>query len=999
VPAGLLSRDGHVSTPEFARFFETVYGYRAFPWQDRLAQRVLSGGGWPTIIAVPTAAGKTAVIDIAVFALACSVARSPGGLEPRRIFFVVDRRIVVDAAFERAKRLSEALAAASQGIVREVAEHLTSLGGDVPLQVARLRGGMFLDHGWAQSPAQPLVCVSTVDQVGSRLLFRGYGLSTGATNLLPVHAALVGSDALIVLDEAHLSRPFADTLAAVSRYSTWAEQALRGPCVVVRMTATPGPDSGEVFSIGSDDRADPELARRLRARKRARMVEVSTQKAREAEANERGRREEGENRARLVEALCSEARSVLERDADARVVGVVVNRVATARAVWGGLRRTNECVLLMGPVRPWDRDRLLERYLPRIRAGRERSSMDAVLFVVATQCIETGADIDLDAVITECASLDALRQRFGRLDRLGRKGESRAAIVARHDHVAKGAEDPVYGESLAHTWQWLTKRARSSRNRRARDETPSIDMGISSLDRLASGAQLLHLIPPARRAPVMLPAHLDLWVQTSPIPLPDPDPGLFLHGPKTEPPDVLIVWRADLDPENPGAWRDTVTLVPPTSVEALPVPIYVIRRWLERVPEADFSDVEGTALTDHPSPSPGRLGLRWRGPQSEDTKPVAANDVRPGDTIIVPASYGGADQFGWNPESSEPVRDIADGVALAYRKRPVLRLHPDAIRPLLSGASEEIRGRIRGVMRRLQEALDSDDTRETEEAMLQALVAAEGTDQWLVAAARALLADVHRRRIVYPDGRGLVLLASHRLSSAGDGGEGIPDSSLTDEDDATSFTSPVSLGDHSRCVADEVRRLATVCGLPSSLVKDLVTAAYLHDVGKADPRFQVMLHAGDGIAAELAPEPLAKSGMDPRDRQVFKTAFQRSGLPPGYRHEATSLALLEATPAVLIEAADPDLVLHLVASHHGAARPLLPAVPDEDVEITIQQDGALLRTRSAHGLARTDSGVADRFWRLVRRYGWWGLVHIEAILRLADHRVSAKEAGDGGVAT
>ena len=64
-----------------------------------------------------------------------------------------------------------------------------------------MRGGMYRDNGWADEPNQPLVCVSTVDQTGSRLLFRGY-VQVGPSSR-PVHAGLIGTDSLIIVYEAH----------------------------------------------------------------------------------------------------------------------------------------------------------------------------------------------------------------------------------------------------------------------------------------------------------------------------------------------------------------------------------------------------------------------------------------------------------------------------------------------------------------------------------------------------------------------------------------------------------------------------------------------------------------------------------------------------------------------------------------------------------------------------------------------------------------------------
>lgn len=94
-----------------------------------------------------------------------------------------------------------------------------------------------------------------------------------------------------------------------------------------------------------------------------------------------------------------------------------------------------------------------------------------------------------------------------------------------------------------------------------------------------------------------------------------------------------------------------------------------------------------------------------------------------------------------------------------------------------------------------------------------------------------------------------------------------------------------------------------------------------------------------------------------------------------------------------------ELALHLIASHHGYARPFAPVVPDEQVatgqggNLCLNGIGidATLSAAERQILApvyRLDSGVPDRFWRLTRQYGWWGLAYLEGILRLADWEAS-----------
>ena len=78
-----------VHPEQFAEFFRALWKRDPFPWQTMLAEQ-LTTGEWPAALDLPTAAGKTACIDAAVYALAMQAERlAAERTAPRRVWFVV----------------------------------------------------------------------------------------------------------------------------------------------------------------------------------------------------------------------------------------------------------------------------------------------------------------------------------------------------------------------------------------------------------------------------------------------------------------------------------------------------------------------------------------------------------------------------------------------------------------------------------------------------------------------------------------------------------------------------------------------------------------------------------------------------------------------------------------------------------------------------------------------------------------------------------------------
>ena len=1011
-----------LTSAQFADFFEAVHSTaaerrRPFDWQIRLANEVLCDEGWHDVIRVPTGCGKTSVLDLAVFEMALQAARPPRErTAPRRVCLVVDRRLVVDEATDHARRILAAIQDAPENpqatpVLKAVASRLHALApkGRKPLRLVRLRGGVYRDDGWASDPLTPTILVSTVDQIGSRLLFRGYGVSR---RNLPVHAGLLAFATRIIVDEAHLSTVFTDTLNCIRRYQRLAEEPpLPGRGLsVVRMSATVRENAGErSFMLLPREREDPELRPRLEACKKADLVKVAV-----AAVTGKTRDQEARNREKLIKEMVREARRFADLGDEQldeqrpRVIGIVANRVATARQVYESLRNDggrSECdaLLLTGRIRPFDRDRLLDSWLPRIQAGRKQEP-EKTLFVVATQTVEVGANLDFDALVTEAGPFDALRQRFGRLDRLGRRHEraalSPASIVVRSDQAKKSEDDAVYGAAIGETWKWLTSVASEIGKGAAKRRI--VDFGINRFDDTVSRcppADMAKLLAQPGECPLLLPAHLDAWVQTSPRPDPDPDVAPFLHGRAETPTDVQVVWRADLDPERGSTWPAIVALMPPITREALPVPIYAVRAWLNDQTGGDGEDVpdiEGSQVvaSDGAREVSAWQALRWRGRDDTETRVVGPGEVRPGDTIIVPAKYGGCDRFGWNPLHKDPVDDVADRclaqLIASYpdnsfrRPKLRLRLHPDLLPLPDDGTHARLHAMLRAVVNAA--TTEGDDARPAVSRLLEA-VWPHLADPHLTSAVRALL-NGEGRTEPYPVGDGVVIVASVAIDV--DGWRLPEDEQSEDEpegDDASFSGHQVLLTDHLQSVRSTAEAFARGVGLDQPLVKTLQLAGRWHDEGKRDVRFQAWLR-GSELKALAASEPIGKSGQEVRQWKQ-STVF---GYPRGARHEFMSARLFEQAEHGGADGADIDLATFIIGTHHGFGRPFPPVIPDTDpVDVKLMHDGRTIVVSSNHRLHLVDSGWVDLFWRMIRRFGWWGLAYLEALLVTADRTVSAQE--------
>ena len=193
------------------------------------------------------------------------------------------------------------------------------------------------------------------------------------------------------------------------------------------------------------------------------------------------------------------------------------------------------------------------------------------------------------------------------------------------------------------------------------------------------------------------------------------------------------------------------------------------------------------------------------------------------------------------------------------------------------------------------------------------------------------------------------------------------------EDVTLASTRPIRLKHHTGDVVSRTRQITTTLQLDEKLQEALVLASALHDLGKRRELWQRGIGNPNPIDWYAKPGK-PKNGPRWRPRRISS-----------YRHEFGSLLdildLNQEYRARLEGLSDAmqELVLHVIAAHHGRARPHFSA--DESFDPTPGSNN--LATEQALETPR-------RFARLQRTYGRWGLAYLESLLRAADWAASAE---------
>lgn len=535
-----------IALASFDEAFRSLTGFSPMRWQRRLFTRFVEND-IPSACAIPTGLGKTSVLPLWLLAL-LQQAETDSILLPRRLIYIVNRRTVVDQATDTVERMRRRLVQPESPDWQEHAGTLQRLvgtlrglcaTGGVPLAVSTLRGEFADNEEWKADPARPAMVIGTIDMIGSKLLFSGYG--DGRYNRSH-HAGLVGQDALIVHDEAHLTPAFSDLLHRVTQEQE-RETARNGgsnairPVRVIELSATSRGNEADAFPFpAEEDGKDEVVQRRLKAGKRlhlhtapddgviAKLVEL-------AQAHESAR----------VKVLIY----VRFPDHARRIASDLGKALGTGSAA--------RIALLTGTIRGHERDWLIRENLVYRALLNHECRPERTVYLVSTSAGEVGIDLDADHLVCDVTTLDSLIQRVGRVNRRGGDGGCARVDVA----VNVPSKDSPSGIERATEATINLLRGWSETSQDGLDVAPG-----KLRDLLAGEAPeaIEAAFSPRPDAPPLTDILLDAWSLTSIQAMPGrPEVAPFLHGITQELPHTFLVWRHEID-RLVAAEADEVTL-------------------------------------------------------------------------------------------------------------------------------------------------------------------------------------------------------------------------------------------------------------------------------------------------------------------------------------------------------------------------------------------------------------------------------------------------------
>ncbi|QDT31134.1 type I-G CRISPR-associated helicase/endonuclease Cas3g [Thalassoglobus polymorphus] len=910
------------SSIDFRETFATLTDHPPFPWQERLYERFLQND-IPETCLLPTGLGKTSVIAIWLIALA----NNPD--LPRRLVYVVNRRTVVDQTTVEVEKIRKNLLNHPQllGIFNEMCslKLADEDNNQVPLAISTLRGQFADNQEWSQDPARPAVICGTIDMIGSRLLFSGYRCSFKTK---PMQAGFLGQNSLLAHDEAHLEPAFQKLLEKIraEQVNSTDQQPLR----VMALSATARASDTAAFELDSDDHKNPVVKQRITAEKELHLHPVDNEKK------------------DLIDTLTTLA---LNYQKTGKAVLVYARNVETVEKVSQNiekelrklkLKNTERFVAtLTGTMRGLERNRLTEtdvfkRFRPDVEA---KELKDETVYLVCTSAGEVGVNISADHLICDLTSYESMAQRLGRVNRFGACNGTEVHVVhptefATEEETASKPE-LKYDLSRHRTLQLLKELNGSA--------------SPAALDALDKAAKHSAFSPPPE---VLYTSDIlfDAWANTTVRDLPGRPPvEEYLHGiTDWEPPRTEVAWREEVERITPEILQQNKLTADDLLADYPLKPHEILSDRSERIfdrlkkiherIEKDFHKEKDHAGKEFP-PIPVWITNKDDKTEITDLLKIIEGDKKrfsPRLVLLPPKitdgqltiKVGGLDKNGLFDASSETANDIADlwqneEQTAGYHRRRIMGSEKPAGMRLIRSFQTSSEFSDQGLA-------DHSDTPDENEMCFW---------NWYVSPNRGD-DDGSKATVIEP----------------------IPWPQHTEQ----VIEYATQIGDSLLSTAPEIRHA-------------LILAARFHDFGKRRTVWQ------RSIGNPSPSVPYEKSGKAKNWGQLIESTR--------YRHEFGSLLNLlhpseedrqEFVTAysefVEMNEEQRDIVLHLIAVHHGRGRPHFPI--DEVFDPKYSQ-------KLSDEIAKE---VPRRFARLQRRFGRWGLAWLESLFRSADYAASARPA-------